>query len=86
MQNNAKQCKTLQNNKTQCEAILKNTKNMKKKIILSLYFHLLRDTYYSKALYFVVIIFLVFIFLIYTQRRSKTKVNNNVFTEAEEVC
>ena len=62
---------------------------MKKKIILSLYFHLLRDTrdtYYSKALYFVVIIFLVFIFLIHKQRRSKTKVNNNVFTEAEEVC
>ena len=45
-----------------------------------------RDTYYFKALYFVVLIFLVFIFLIHKQRRSKTKVNNNVFTEAEEVC
>ena len=45
-----------------------------------------RDTYYFEALYFVVVIFLVFIFLIHKQRRSKTKVNNNVFTEAEEVC
>ena len=45
-----------------------------------------RYIHYFKSLYFVVIIFLVFIFLIHKQRGSKTKVNNNVFTEAEEVC
>ena len=59
---------------------------MKKKDYPKLYAIHTRDTYYSEALYFVVIIFLVFIFLIHKQRGSKTNVNNNVFREAEELC
>ena len=77
----------MKHNTYKLKALYHVIQNIKKKDYLKFIFSpTTRDTYYSKALYFVVIIFLVFIFLIHTQRRSKTKVNNNVFTEAEEVC
>ena len=62
-------------------------KNIKNEIIIRIMVGIYsKFIHYFKSLYLVVIIFLVFIFLIHKQRGSKTKVNNNVFIEAEEVC